>query len=94
MGLAMKKIAHFAVMAAGFAAVSAVATSAHADFAPSLQSFGTSKAISAYELSATGVTGYELQPTLNVTGANDAVYDTWDLTPRANPSVTSSACRR
>ena len=35
---------------------------ARADVSPSLQSFGTSKAISAYELSATGVTGYALQP--------------------------------
>jgi hypothetical protein len=65
----MKKFAHFAVIAAGLAAVSAAATSARADFAPSLQSFGTSKAISAYELSATGVTRTELAPTLDVTGA-------------------------
>src|SRR3954467_8347420 len=61
MGLAMKKIAHAAVLAAGFAAVS-VAMPAHAaDLSPSLQSFGTAKAISAYELSATGMAGGDVQ---------------------------------
>ena len=63
----MKRFVHAAVIAAGFAVASAMVMprSAHADAPPpSLQSFGTSNAISAYELSATGVTGYALQPTV------------------------------
>ena len=58
----MNKFAHAAVIAAGFAAASAVATPVRADVSPSLQSFGASKAISAYEVSAPGVAGFELQP--------------------------------
>ncbi len=58
----MRKFTHAAVFAAGFAAVSAAATLARADVSPSLTSFGASKVISSYELSATGVTGFELQP--------------------------------
>ena len=61
----MRKWTHAAVIAAGFAAASAavaVRADVRADVSPSLQSFGAAKAISAYELSATGVTGYELQP--------------------------------
>ena len=63
----MKRFVHAAVIAAGFAVASAMVMprSAHADAPPpSLQSFATSNAISAYELSATGVTGYALQPTV------------------------------
>ena len=58
----MTKFVRAAVIAAGLAAVSAVSTLARADVSPSLTSFGASKAISSYELSASGVTGYELQP--------------------------------
>jgi hypothetical protein len=62
----MTKFARAAVIAAGFAAVSAVSTLARAqdtsNASPSLTSFGASKAISSYALSAGGVTGYELQP--------------------------------
>jgi hypothetical protein len=64
----MGKLAHAAVIAAGFAALSAVGTLAHAaDLAPSLQSFGTSKAISAYELSAPGVAGGDVQTSVATT---------------------------
>ena len=55
LGLAMTKFARAAVIAAGFAAVSAAGTVARADVSPSLTSFGTSRAISSYELSASGV---------------------------------------
>ena len=62
----MTKFARAAVFAAGLAAVSAVGTFARAqdtsNVSPSLTSFGASKVISSYELSASGVTGYELQP--------------------------------
>jgi hypothetical protein len=58
----MGKFAHAAVIAAGFAALSAAAMPARAvDLSPSLQSFGTAKAISAYELSATGMAGGDVQ---------------------------------
>jgi hypothetical protein len=73
MGLAMRKFTQTAAFAVGFAAASAVATLAHADIAPSLQSFGASQALSAYELSATGVAGAQFQPqiaqALNQSGA-------------------------
>lgn len=93
MGLVMKKLAHAAVFAAGFAAASAVAGLAHADaLAPSLQSFGTAKAISAYELSSTGVAGVALEPevaaSLDRSGARlaDIAYGT----PVALSSFASS----
>ena len=58
----MGKFAHAAVIAAGFAALSAAAMPARAaDLTPSLQSFGTAKAISAYELSAPGMAGGDVQ---------------------------------
>lgn len=58
----MTKFTRAAVIAAGFAALSAAGSLARADVSPSLTSFGASKAISSYELSASGVTGYALQP--------------------------------
>jgi hypothetical protein len=77
----MRKLAHTAVFTAGFAVAVAMATPVcAADLAPSLQSFGASNAISAYQLSATGVTGVALQPTvaaaLDHSGARlaDAAY--------------------
>jgi len=58
----MGKVAYAAVIAAGFAAVSAAGVPARgADLSPSLQSFSTAKAISAYELSAPGVAGGDVQ---------------------------------
>jgi hypothetical protein len=84
MGLAMKKIAHTAVLAAGFAAVS-VALPAHAaDLSPSLQSFATARAISAYELSAPGVAGGDVQTGV----ATTLTGSPFGLTP---PSFASSA---
>ncbi len=70
----MRKFAHAAVFAAGFAAVSAVATPGFAapELAPSLLSFGDSKAISAYELSGPGVAGVALQPTIAASLGNGA----------------------
>lgn len=58
----MGQVAYAAVIAAGFAAVSAASVPARAaDLSPSLQSFSTAKAISAYELSAPGVAGGDVQ---------------------------------
>ena len=57
----MGKVRHTAVLAAGFAAVFAAAPVLAADRSPSLQSFGASRAISAYELSAPGVSGGAVQ---------------------------------
>src|SRR4051812_6775417 len=58
----MGKVAYAAVIAAGLAAVSAAVVPARAaDLSPSLQSFSTAKAISAYELSAPGVAGGDVQ---------------------------------
>jgi hypothetical protein len=51
-----------AVFAAGVAAVFAAAPLYAADHTPSLQSFGASHAISAYELSAPGVSGGAVEP--------------------------------
>jgi len=55
----MGKLKHTAVLAAGFAAVIAAAPVLAAP--PSLQSFGASRAISAYELSAPGLSGGAVQ---------------------------------
>ncbi len=54
-----------AVLAAGFAAVVAAAPALAADLSPSLQSFGASRAISAYELSAPGLSGGAVQPEID-----------------------------
>ncbi len=62
----MRKFAHAAVLAAGFAAVSAVASLAHAaDMAPGLQSFGTLRTVSPYELSAASTADFSIQPAVN-----------------------------
>jgi hypothetical protein len=59
----MKKFAHAAVLAAGFAAVSAVASLAHAaDMAPGLESFGATRILSPYELSTANATDFSIQP--------------------------------
>lgn len=77
----MRTLVHTAVFAVGVAAASAAATGAFAsDPPPSLQSFGTAHAISAYELSATGVAGFAVEPAvlaaLDHTGARlaEAAY--------------------
>ena len=58
----MGKVAYAAVIAAGFVAVAAAGVPARAaDLSPSLQSFSTAKAISAYELSAPGMAGGDVQ---------------------------------
>jgi hypothetical protein len=61
----MGNFRHAAVLAAGFAAMIAAAPVLAADLAPSLQSFGASRAISAYELSAPGLSGGAVQPTID-----------------------------
>ena len=58
----MGNLKHTAVLAAGVAAVFAAAPVLAADLTPSLQSFGASRAISAYELSAPGLSGGAVQP--------------------------------
>lgn len=55
---------HAAVLAAGFAAMFMAAPVLAADSMPSLQSFGASRAISAYELSAPGLSGGAVQPAI------------------------------
>jgi hypothetical protein len=92
----MRKLVHTAVFAAGFAVASAIAMPVlAADLAPSLQSFGASNAISAYQLSATGVTGYALQPTvaaaLDHSGARlaDAAYGAPLMSSFATSTVLS-----
>ena len=61
----MGKFRHTAVLAAGFAAICMAAPVLAADLSPSLQSFGASRAISAYELSAPGVSGGAVQPEIS-----------------------------
>ncbi len=61
----MGNFRHTAVLAAGFAAVFAAVPVLAADLAPSLQSFGASRAVSAYELSAPGLSGGAVQPTVD-----------------------------
>jgi hypothetical protein len=86
----MNNFALTAVFAAGFAVAFAMAASARADNAPSLQSFGTSKAISAYELSASGMAGGELQPAVAASlGAGNLTLSTSAF--GSPPSVSSTA---
>jgi len=56
---------HTAVVAAAFAAVFTAEPVLAADLTPSLQSFGASRAISAYELSAPGLSGGAVQPEID-----------------------------
>ena len=60
----MGNFKHTAVLAAGVAAVFAAAPVLAADRTPSLQSFGASRAISAYELSAPGLSGGAVEPAI------------------------------
>ncbi len=81
----MGKFAHAAVIAAGFAALSAAAMPVRAaDLRPSLESFGTAKQISAYEVSATGMAGGDVQTSV----ATALTGNPQGLTP---PSFASSA---
>jgi hypothetical protein len=81
----MGNFKHAAVLAAGFAAAFAAATPVLADDrAPSLQSFGASRAISAYELSAPGMSGGAVQPTIAASLSGNS------LTLAAAPSLVSS----
>jgi hypothetical protein len=83
----MGKFKHTAVLAAGVAAVFAAAPVLAADLSPSLQSFGASRAISAYELSAPGLSGGAVQPEI------DALLSGNTFKPSAPglPAVASSA---
>jgi hypothetical protein len=83
----MGNFKHAAVLAAGFAAVFAAAPVLAADRAPSLQSFGASRAVSAYELSAPGLSGGAVQPTV------EALLSGSTLTIAATgaPSLASSS---
>ena len=72
----MGNLRHAAVLAAGLAAMSvAAAPVLAADRTLSLQSFGASRTISAYELSASGLSGGAVQPTVtaSLSGTNSAV---------------------
>jgi hypothetical protein len=60
----MGNFRHAAVLAAGLAATFMAAPVLAADSLPSLQSFGASRAISAYELSAPGLSGGAVQPAI------------------------------
>jgi hypothetical protein len=76
---------HAAVLTAGLVAVfAATAPVRAADRAPSLQSFGASRAISAYELSAPGLSGGAVQTTIaaSLSGSSLAIA--------APPSLVSS----
>ena len=71
----MGSLRHAAVLAAGFAAMCvAAAPVLAADRTLSLQSFGASRTISAYELSAPGLSGGAVQPIVaaSLTGTNPA----------------------
>lgn len=58
----MRKFARTAVLAAAVAVLSTAIPALSSDLSPTLQSFATSQAISAYEVSATGVAGFALEP--------------------------------
>src|SRR5665213_62429 len=81
----MAILRHTAVFAAGFAAVFAAAAPVRGDErALSLQSFGASRAISAYELSAPGVSGGAVQPTITASLSGSS------LSMPAAPALASS----
>jgi hypothetical protein len=82
----MGNFRHAAVLAAGFATMFMAAPVLAADSLPSLQSFGASRAISAYELSAPGLSGGAVQPAI------DALLSGSTLRPSAPafPAMASS----
>jgi hypothetical protein len=74
----MGNFRHAAVLAAGLAAICVAAVPVlAADHSLSLQSFGASRTISAYELSAAGLSGGAVQPTVtaSLSGTNPALAD-------------------
>ena len=77
---------HAAVFAAGFAAVLAAAPVLAADRAPSLESFGAARAISAYELSAPSLSGGAVEPAVTA-----ALGSTLTLAAPSLESFASSA---
>jgi hypothetical protein len=84
----MGNFRHTAVLAAGFAALfGAAAPLLAADRTPSLQSFGASRAISAYELSAPALSGGAVQTTV----AASLSGSTLSITALPGSSLASSA---
>jgi len=83
----MGKFKHTAVLAAGVAAAFTAVPVLAADLSTSLQSFGASRAISAYELSAPGLSGGAVQPEI------DALLSGGAFKPSAPglPAIASSA---
>jgi len=93
----MRRFAHAAVFAASAAAMSMAATGAFASDPPlSLQSFGSAKAVSAYELSATGVAGFAVEPAVlasldhNGTRLADGAYGPSAITAFAGSTLLSN----
>src|ERR1700760_4379449 len=76
-----------AVFAAGVAAAFAVVPVLAADRSPSLQSFGASRAISAYELSASGLSGGAVQTEIEALLSGNTFRAT---TPGLPPVATST----
>src|SRR5258708_39988607 len=83
-------MSHFkrtAVLAAGLVvAFAAAAPVRGADLLPSLQSFGASRAIAAYELSAPGLSGGAVQPTI----AASLPFNTLVIAAGAPPFASST----
>src|SRR5690349_11227756 len=88
----MGNFKHTAVLTAGLAVLCVAAVPVFAaDRTLSLQSFGASRTISAYELSAAGLSGGAVQPTVtaSLSGSNPALAE---LTlPGAGPSSLASS---
>ncbi|MBA2589165.1 MAG: hypothetical protein H0U98_11160, partial [Alphaproteobacteria bacterium] len=72
----MGNFRHAAVLAAGLAAVCAAAPVLAAAPSPSLQSFGASRAMSAYELSAPALSGGAVQTTVAASLSGSALART------------------
>jgi hypothetical protein len=87
----MTRLVRTAVLAVGVAAVSAVAMPARtAELPPALQSFGVSRPVSAFELSATGAAGFSLQPvTAAALGSGVPSAEAMHLTQFAGSTVVS-----
>jgi hypothetical protein len=83
---------HAAVLAAGLAAICVAAVPVlAADNSLSLQSFGASRTISAYELSAAGLSGGAVQPTVtaSLSGTNPALAELSHAGATASPLASS-----
>jgi hypothetical protein len=82
---------HAAVLAAGLAAASVAAAPVHgANLSPSLQSFGASRAISAYELSAPGLSGGAVQPTVAAALSGNLMIATANAPSLASSTMLTS----